>query len=90
MFILFNLIIVDILGVLDRMMGRIDLIGTFYSMTVFIPTLSVLVRQLHDTNRNGWWLLITLIPLIGWIILFVFIIWDGNPGLNQYEANPEE
>ena len=34
-----------------------------------IPSWAVIVRRLHDSNHSGWWSLITLIPLVGWLIL---------------------
>jgi len=48
------------------------------------------VRRLHDTGRSGWWLLIALVPLIGAIVLLVFMVQDSKPGQNQYGANPKE
>ncbi len=59
-------------------------------LAVFIPSIAVFVRRLHDTGRSGWWCFIALIPLIGWIILLIYMVEDGNPGQNQYGANPKE
>ncbi len=61
-----------------------------YSMAVLIPSLAVGVRRLHDTNRSGWWLLISLIPLIGAIVLIIFFVEDSQPGTNQYGENPKQ
>ena len=44
-----------------------------WSLATLIPSLSVGVRRLHDTNRSGWWLLIGIIPLVGWVILIVLL-----------------
>ena len=41
---------------------------------MLLPGLGVSVRRLHDTGRSGWWLLISLVPLIGAIVLLVFLI----------------
>lgn len=60
-----------------------------YSLGVFIPSLAVGVRRLHDTGRSGWWLLIGLVPVIGFIVLLVFLVQDSQPGSNQYGANPK-
>ena len=49
-----------------------------------IPSLSVTVRRLHDTNKSGWSLLISIIPLIGSIILLVWYATDSDRGSNQY------
>jgi len=48
------------------------------------------VRRLHDINRTGWWLLILLIPLIGFIVIIIFLLQDSTPGENEYGANPKE
>ena len=45
---------------------------------LLIPSLAVSIRRLHDTNRSGWWQLICLVPLIGWIVLIVFLAQDSK------------
>ncbi len=50
----------------------------------FLPLLAVAIRRLHDTNRSGWWIFITLIPLIGAIIYIYFLVLEGTKGPNQY------
>jgi uncharacterized membrane protein YhaH (DUF805 family) len=45
-------------------------------------------RRLHDTGRSGWWQLIGLVPLVGWIVLIVFFVQDSQPN-NQYGPNPK-
>jgi len=47
------------------------------------------VRRLHDTGRSGWWLLIWLVPLIGFIVLIVFWAIEGERGPNQYGPDPK-
>jgi uncharacterized membrane protein YhaH (DUF805 family) len=54
----------------------------------FIPGLAVLVRRLHDVDRSGWWLLISLVPVIGGIWLLVLLCSEGTYGPNEYGANP--
>ena len=51
--------------------------GLFYvvvALGLFLPGLAVTVRRLHDTSRSGWWFLISILPLIGSIILLVFLV----------------
>ncbi|MBR4975355.1 MAG: DUF805 domain-containing protein [Bacteroidales bacterium] len=55
-----------------------------------VPTLAVGARRLHDIGKSGWWLLISLIPVIGWILLLIFFVKDGQPGVNQWGSNPKE
>ena len=94
-FILFNIIISLILGFIDGIMGGFSVeagigpLGAIYSLAILIPSLAVSVRRLHDTDRSGWWLLIGLIPLIGAIVLIIFMIQDGKPNDNQYGSNPK-
>jgi uncharacterized membrane protein YhaH (DUF805 family) len=60
-----------------------------FVLALFVPSFAVLVRRLHDTNRSGWWCLISFIPLIGAIILLVFLVQDGTPGPNRFGASPK-
>ncbi len=90
MFVLINLIVALVLGAIDGLLGSQGLLGGLYSLAVLIPSLAVAVRRLHDTNRSGWWILINLIPLIGWIIFIIFAVQDSQPGANQHGPNPKE
>jgi uncharacterized membrane protein YhaH (DUF805 family) len=58
-------------------------------LAVFIPSLAVSSRRLHDTNRSLWWIFICLIPVIGAIIMIVFLAQDSQPGDNKYGPNPK-
>jgi uncharacterized membrane protein YhaH (DUF805 family) len=92
-FTLVNVIISAVLGVIDAILGTngsgIGLLGGLYSLAVLLPSIAVSIRRLHDTNRSGWWLLIGIIPIVGWIILIVWYVQDSDPGENQYGANPK-
>lgn len=90
MFVLFNLIIALVLRLIEALVGGPGLLANLYSLAVLIPGLAVAFRRLHDTNRNGWWVLIGLVPLVGVIILIVFMAQDSQPGDNQYGPNPKE
>jgi uncharacterized membrane protein YhaH (DUF805 family) len=95
-FVLFNLIVYIVLSLIDTLLGTynivsgVGLLSGIYALGVFIPTLAVLVRRLHDIDRTGWWILINLIPLIGTIVLLVFALMDGTPGSNRFGPNPKE
>lgn len=95
MFVLFNIIVSIILGILDRILGTASeagggLLSGIYGLAVLIPGIAVTVRRLHDTGRSGWWILIVLVPVVGWIVLLVFMVIDSQPGANQYGPNPKE
>jgi len=61
-----------------------------YSFAVLIPGLAVLVRRLHDIGKSGWWFFISFIPVVGGIILLVFVCQDSQPGPNIYGPNPKD
>ena len=62
--------------------------GWILSLAVIIPSLAVGVRRLHDTGRSGWNLLIGIIPIVGWIILIIFLVQKSEEGTNKYGPNP--
>lgn len=70
----------------------VGILALIFWLAVFIPTLAVMARRLHDTDRSGWWILwgylLALVCCIGFIILLVFWIQRGTPGDNKYGADP--
>jgi uncharacterized membrane protein YhaH (DUF805 family) len=88
-FVLANLIISVVLNVISLIIGVDYVLSGLYSLAVLIPSIAVGIRRLHDTDKTGWFLLIGLIPLVGWIILIVFYATPGTPGPNAYGAGPE-
>ncbi len=89
MFFLFNIIIAIVLSIIEGSVGSPGILSTLYSLAVLLPSIGVSIRRLHDTGRTGWWLLIGLIPLLGLIILLVFMAQEGEAGENQYGPNPK-
>lgn len=63
------------------------LIGAIIALAMLLPTLAVGVRRLHDTGRSGWWMLLSLIPLIGTIWLIIYWVGDTKPP-NQWGEGP--
>ena len=102
MFFLFNFIILFVLAIIDGIAGtNFETSGSagaasggvlqgLYQLAVFLPSLAVTFRRLHDTDKSGWWVLIALVPFVGWIVLLVFMILDSDPGANKYGPNPKE
>ncbi|MCK5847953.1 MAG: DUF805 domain-containing protein [Caldisericia bacterium] len=66
-----------------------SVISLIFSFAILLPSLAVTVRRLHDTNRNGWLILISLIPIVGWIIVLVWMFMDSNQGENDYGPDPK-
>ena len=63
-------------------------VDAVFSLAVLIPQLAAGSRRLHDTDRSGWWQLLCLVPIIGWIILIVFFVQEGQTAENQFGAAP--
>jgi len=83
-FFLFNAIISTVLSLIYPPLGAI------YLLVALIPGVAVAIRRLHDINRSGWWLLISIIPFIGTIPFIIFMAKDGDSKKNQYGPGPKE
>ncbi len=60
-------------GVLDDKASALFMLGTL------LPSLAAANRRLHDTGRSGWWQLVVLIPLLGFLIIIYFLCEDTQP-----------
>lgn len=97
MFTLFQFIAMFILLTLEAAIELPGVLSSVYWLATILPSLAVSVRRLHDTGRSGWWLLISIIPIVGAIVLIIFMCTDsqtGNAldnttGRNQYGENPK-
>lgn len=102
-FVLFNFIFSIVAMLIDKMLGSTFTFNTIngpmalpygycyliYALFVVIPGLAVLVRRLHDVGKSGWFILISLIPLVGAIWLLVLACTDSVSGPNKYGPNPK-
>lgn len=91
MFILINMLITL---ALSRAVVMLDVwilasIPFLYYILTLIPTWAVAFRRLHDTERSAWWLLLIVIPVIGWLVLLCFLCEKGTVGDNRFGANPK-
>ena len=90
-FTLFNLIVVAVLALVDVLTVKIVGFGLFrlvYTVAVFVPSIAVAIRRMHDTDRSGWWILLAFVPVIGLLAIF-FLAQDSSPGTNKYGRNPK-
>ena len=78
------IIIYIVAAIIDGILGTDGVIASLAILGLFLPLLSVLVRRLHDINKSGWWYWISAIPLIGAILLLVWMCTDTSPNTNQY------
>lgn len=95
MFGLFYYLIFLLMVFLDNMLGiTLDGIDSGplsigYLLLMIVPSLSVLVRRLHDVGKSGWWMLILFVPIIGGIWLFILLVTDSKLEENEYGKNPK-
>jgi uncharacterized membrane protein YhaH (DUF805 family) len=85
-YFLANIIVYIVLNILIAISSIFWVLYVIYALAVLIPGIAVGIRRLHDTDKSGWWLLISLIPLVGIIVLIVFWATEGMPGPNKYGA----
>jgi uncharacterized membrane protein YhaH (DUF805 family) len=81
-FVLVSFVIMIVLGIVS------DALQALYNLAVLIPSLAVGARRLHDIGKSGWWQLIGIIPVLGWIIIIVLFALEGEQKDNMYGANP--
>ena len=90
MFFLFMMICYAIAIAIDMSLGLwhdVDEIGVFSVILIFVfflPNLAVTVRRLHDINYSGWWVLVAMIPLIGWIAWLIWMCTEGSKAKNRF------
>ncbi len=99
-FTLFNIVVSALLFVLDIALGTtytqeienttqsIGYISSAYSILVFIPSIALLFRRLHDIGKSALWLLMIFIPLIGFVVVLYFLVKAGDEDRNKYGSSP--
>lgn len=85
-FILFQAVITAVVSFLFR---DYNIVLTAVGFILALARLTVSIRRLHDIGKSGWWMLLSAVPVIGWIVLLVFALMDSQPGTNQYGPNPK-
>ncbi len=80
-FVLFNFIISWVLSIVFGLL-KLPIISTLYSLAVFLPSIGVGIRRMHDINKSGWFILIPIYNIILWAQA-------GDQGENQYGPDPK-
>ncbi len=83
--ILGSAIVGEVVGLRNGAGGALVVIAV---MILFVPSFTVGIRRLHDTNRSGWWLLLNFLPYVGSFVLFAFSCLNGSPGPNRFGERP--
>ncbi len=92
-FALFHLICQAVLRIadfalFDMVTMRDGPLAFIFTFLIFLPAISVQVRRLHDVNRSGWWVLIGLIPVVGFLLLLYWSVQRGTEADNEYGPDP--
>ena len=103
-FVLFNFLGQILLGIIDGILfdtgsmmhgtGFLSFqseggpLSGLFSLAILLPSIAVGVRRLHDIGKSGWWLLLILLPLIGFLVLLYFFVQPSEPGANRYGPGP--
>ena len=89
--ILFSMIVGFILSLASIFIGPIgSIIQAIWGLGTIIPGIAIGVRRLHDIDKSGWWLFLSLAIIIGWIILLIWSIKEGTDGSNNYGDDPKK
>ncbi len=96
MFVVFQILVYIAVAIVGMIVSGGDTNSTaasalmgLVSLGLLIPSIAVTVRRLHDTNRTGWWIFISLIPVIGGLWLLVLTVLDGTPATNRFGPDPK-
>ncbi|MEI7712649.1 MAG: DUF805 domain-containing protein [Rhodospirillales bacterium] len=85
-FVLFCGLVASMAGIFDSTMSNdIGVIGAIWHLATILPTIALATRRLHDVDRSGWWQLLWFIPVIGWVVLLVWLCTAGTPGANRFD-----
>jgi uncharacterized membrane protein YhaH (DUF805 family) len=82
-FVLGSAIISFTINILTALLSpKLVFLGIVYSLAVFIPTIAVLIRRMHDVGKSGWYILIPIYNLI-------LACTAGDYGKNDYGQDPK-
>jgi len=91
-FALFGWGVTIVLSILDNLIfnnaSGSGMFSTIWGIAILLPSIGVGVRRLHDLDKSGWWFLISLIPIVGFIILVFWFVQQGTRAENRFGADP--
>ena len=80
--------ITDSAAVMGAIFNPMYFVLLAWDLAILLPTLAVMVRRFHDTGRSGWFALITFIPVVGTILMIVFLVEESRPESNTWGDRP--
>jgi len=78
MFVLMNALFHAVAMIIGRILGLYLQLFLLYDIAMFIPWLAITTRRLHDTGRSAWLQLLWLVPIAGWVLMFIFLVEDSK------------
>lgn len=87
-FVLFYFLLSLAVGLVDHMMQSGGILGFILTLAFLIPSISVTVRRLHDSDHSGWWYLILFVPVIGFFAILYFALLRSDPASNRFGPPP--
>jgi len=87
LFLLFSILLNLAANIIDGVISA-GIVSALVGLALIVPSIAVLVRRLHDTDRTGWWALLILLPVLGTLILLVFCLFKGTDGANRFGQDP--
>lgn len=64
------------------------ILTSLFGLAILLPSICVAGRRLHDRDMSAWWLLLGLVPLIGFLVLLYFYATKGTDGPNRFGPDP--
>lgn len=86
--ILFVILLSMVLSFIGLSTSSGSIIGFFVAIFFMVAYFSIAIRRLHDLDKSGWWMLLSLFPVLGTLILMAWFTIKGTVGSNQYGADP--
>ena len=76
-------------GKIDADIDNFSVFFVLLNIVFFIPFFTMGVKRCHDRNKSGWFMLVTLIPVIGtlWFLIEIYFV-KGTRGANKYGPDP--
>jgi len=88
MFYLFYVIAYLFFAIIDGLLRTDGLFMALFALVSLLPNIAIVTRRLHDIDKSGWWQLLIFVPVIGTIVLLVFLVMKGTEGENRFGSVP--